>query len=200
MEVDEEDWFKFEVDSTNVKWRTSGAREIILDDLHRGVLTLDEELLSAEQAWECYRNEEAFFLVPFKQFKRQLKAHRQQVLKLVKESAVQYEAFRKDLATQQHFTHYLDGRPIFAASAAHKLLKADIEPRFSEDKIDVVSLQATREEYKSWSPVEFKRRVYQEVRYWKFVAYMEEKRQDLRNRKTEKMEKATAAKKRKTTK
>lgn len=183
-----------EFDDGNVNWRTSGAREILLDDLHRGVLTLDEELMPAEQAWEVYGPMDSFQLVPFKQFKRQLKAHRQQVLKLVTKSTPEYEAFRRDQATQEQFTHYASGRPIFAASSAHKLLKQDVSELFKE-AINIGNLHQTRPEFASWTRAEFTRRVYQEVRYWKFVGYLEAKRTSLLNRETVKV--GSKAKKRK---
>lgn len=201
---DDEDWSNeddeddlsaeetLEFDDRNVNWRTSGAREIILDDLYRGVLTIDEEILPAEQAWEIYSKVDGFQLVPFAQFKRQLKAHRNQVLKMQKESLHQYESFRRDQATQQQFTTYEDGRPIFVASPAHALLREDVKELY-QTKISVGQLQVSRPEFESWTRAEFKRRVYQEVRYWKFVAYMEEKRQKLLTRETKKVD----AKKRK---
>jgi hypothetical protein len=110
-------------DDTDVAWRTSGAQEILLNDLQGGTLTFDAEVLSAEEAWESvYKDMSAFELVPFSQFKRQLKAHRGQVQKLVSKSTAQYDAFCQDQATQQHHTHYQDGCPIFAAFPAGKLL------------------------------------------------------------------------------
>jgi hypothetical protein len=57
-------------DNTDVAWRRSGAREILLNDLQGGTLTLDAEMLSAEEAWESiYKDMKAFELVPFSQFK-----------------------------------------------------------------------------------------------------------------------------------
>jgi hypothetical protein len=78
-DVDDEDWSLadevfnaesddesvLEFDDTDVVWRACGAREILLDDLHRGILPLDAEILSAEEAWETYSVMDAFELVPF---------------------------------------------------------------------------------------------------------------------------------------
>ena len=206
METEEEDWAmddgvdddvsdsNIQVDDRNVKWRTCGAREILLEDLQRGILTLDEEELPAEDAWAVYSEMDEFQLVPYSQFKQQLKAHQLQVLKTVGQSAPQYAAFRRDQAIQQQHTHYADGRPIFAASPAHALLKADVRDR-QQTAINIGVLHQSRPEYKEWSRSIFTRRVYQEVRYWKFVAYLEDKRQRLRSRAAKKV--GPAPKKRK---
>jgi hypothetical protein len=163
--------------------------------LQRGLLTLDAEELSAEDAWAVvYSEMPEFELVPFSQFKRQLKAHRTQVLKMVAHSGPQYEGFRRDQSTQQQHTHYADGRPIFAASPALPLLKADVRA-LQRTTINIGVLQQSRTEYSGWSRAEFTRRVYQEVRYWKFVNYLEEKRQKLLSRAAKKV--GTAPKKRK---
>jgi hypothetical protein len=175
-----------EFDDTDVSWRISGAREILLDDLHRGVIPLDAELLSAEDAWHnVYASLDAFRLVPFSQFKRQLKAHRKQVAKLAEQSQPQYEAFRHDQATQQQFAAYSNGRPIFAAFPGARLLKADVHD-LQDINIDIGTLHQFRPEYAEWTRDEFTRRVYQEVRYWKFVNYLERKRQALLARVTKK--------------
>jgi hypothetical protein len=63
-------------DNTDATWCTSSTQEILLNDLQGGTLTLDAEVLSAEEAWESiYKDLSAFELVPFSQFKRQLKAN-----------------------------------------------------------------------------------------------------------------------------
>ena len=71
MQVDGES----EVDNRYVSWRTCSAREIILEDLILGYLPLDESELSAEEAWEEYRKQDDFKLVPFGQFECLLKDH-----------------------------------------------------------------------------------------------------------------------------
>jgi hypothetical protein len=194
---DDESMEERSIDERNVKWRTSGAREILLDDLQRGILTLDAEEVSAEDAWDAvYSQLDAFELVPFSQFKRQLKAHRQQVMKLVATSKPQYDAFRRDQSTQQQHTHYADGRPIFSASPALPLLKADVRNLQQQQSTIVIgALQQSRPEYAAWDRADFTRRVYQEVRYWKFVNYLEQKRQRLLARATKKV--GPAPKKRK---
>ena len=63
-----------------IDWLKSEARIVLLEDLGSGVLPLNEDELSTEDAWEVYKDHPAFVdLVVFKQFKKQLKAHCEQV-------------------------------------------------------------------------------------------------------------------------
>lgn len=59
-----------------INWRSSEAQGILLEDLIQG--TLPEEL-SAEQAWDVYKDRLEFSGVVFQQFKERLRDHRKQV-------------------------------------------------------------------------------------------------------------------------
>lgn len=63
----------------DIKWRGSKARAILLNDLEHGVLSLDENVCTADEAWENYKSMIDFIHVPESQFKRQLAAHREQL-------------------------------------------------------------------------------------------------------------------------
>lgn len=63
----------------NIAWRTSDARRILIKDLETGVLPLDAAKCSADEAWERYRSKLPFLHVPYKQFCKQLAAHREQL-------------------------------------------------------------------------------------------------------------------------
>jgi hypothetical protein len=92
----------------------------------------------------------------------------------VSKSTAQYYAFHQDQATQQHQTHYQDGHLIFAAFPAGKLLKADVHTQ-QQTTINIGQLQQSRAEIRQWNRAEFTCCAYQEVQYWKFVNYMEQK-------------------------
>jgi hypothetical protein len=126
-----------------------------------------------------------FKLVPFSQFKRQLKAHQGQVQKLVTKSTPQYNAFCQDQATQQHHKHYQDGCLIFGAFPAGKLLKADVCTQ-QQTTIIVGQLQQSCAEYSQWNRAEFTCCVCQEVQYWKFVNFVEQKHKALIGQPTKK--------------
>jgi hypothetical protein len=150
-----------------------------LNDLQGGTLTLDAEMLSAEEGWESiYKDMNAFKLVPFSQFKQQLKAHQGQVHKLVSKSTAQYSTFCQDQAMQQRHTNYQDGCLIFAAFPAGKLLKADVCAQ-QQTRINIGQLQQSRAEYSQWNRAEFTCCLYQEVQYGKFVNCMEQKHKAL---------------------
>jgi hypothetical protein len=66
----------------NIKWRASEARKILIKDLESGVLPVDNKDCSEEEAWERYKGMLAFLHVPYKQFCKQLAAHREQAKRI----------------------------------------------------------------------------------------------------------------------
>jgi hypothetical protein len=162
-ESDSNDKSIISFDNTDVAWHTSSTREILLNDLQGVALMLDAEMLSAEEAWErIYKDMNALELVPFSQFKQQLKAHPGQVQKLVSKSTAQYNTFHQDQAMQQHHTHYEDGHLIFAVFPAGKLLIADIGTQ-QQTTINIGQLQQSHAEYIQWNRAEFTQHVKEEV-------------------------------------
>lgn len=83
--------------STNpdwIDWRTSKAREIILNDLKTGVL---EDDVTAEDAWNLiYVHLPEIVTVCFSQFEVRLKSHRKQVAKSKRATTKQKEAMEHD--------------------------------------------------------------------------------------------------------
>ena len=171
---------KFDVESLNmmppVNWITSSAREIIIDDLYAGILSLDEEDLSAEDAWEtCYSQLYEFQSVPFEQFKAQLKDHREQVkLKWVRSKADK-TALEHDRQLYPRKSHNSRGELVFDLSPAKPLLQEDIKNKAHEGKTPR-EFQLTRPEYLMFKPKIFKERIYQEIATQKFYYSLELKR------------------------
>ena len=164
-----------------VNWRKAiPPKLILLEDLESGVLPLDESELSAEDAWNSiYSKMKEFELVPFDQFAARLKDHRSQVSKRAKKSQLLEAAWLEDCKRHKPPTCYPDGRPMFYLSPAFLLLRADIEAGLHK-QMKLENLRQSRPEYKSpWSRTEFKFRVYQEIRYRKFVNYLEFKRKEI---------------------
>jgi hypothetical protein len=63
-----------------IAWRSSAPRRILLDDLESGMLSLDSEEMSADDAWNSYYSHlQEFSNVPFAQFRERLRDHRKQV-------------------------------------------------------------------------------------------------------------------------
>ena len=160
-----------------IDWRTSQAKEIILEDLEEGILSLDENEVSAEDAWEVYRHLPEFVApgVVFSQFKERLKDHRKQVMKRRNQSEREIQALAHDRQLYPRQTHNHRGEPVFDLSIAKQFLKEDVRNN-KHTTMTPSELQKTRPEYMTFKPNKFKHRIYQEVRRQKFIFYLELKR------------------------
>jgi hypothetical protein len=98
-----------------------------LEDLEEGFLPLNEVQLSTEDAWDAYRSVPEFEKVSFSQFKKQLKAHRQQVY-IRKERMGEEEAaliqFRAQNPRKAHNNKF---EAVFDMMPGKKLLYQDIK-------------------------------------------------------------------------
>ena len=160
-----------------IDWRNSWAREILLEDLHDGVLPLDEEELSAEDAWNMmYVHMPEFVTIVFDQFKARLKGHRQQVKRAKGAQTSEVDALMHDRSIHPRHPYNKKGEPVFDLSEAKPLLRKDVaEEKHLNMSLD--DLWKTRPEYCDfWDKDFFKRRVRQEVRRVKYMYYLEWKR------------------------
>ena len=182
--------------SGTVDWRNSAVREIILDDLYTGTLSLDNNEVSAEEAWRVYSEMPEFNLVQFDQFKRQLKAHRTQVKTKAESSIAEIAALHYDRELYPRPTHNKKGHPIFRQSESQELLRKDMKDGLHKI-MSPMELQQTRIEYAQWLKREFKQRIYQEIRYQKFINYLQAKREELFSKETKLLRQKAPTKKRK---
>lgn len=165
-----------------VDWRRCEGRAILLEDLHNGICPLTEDELSAEEAWlTCYVNLPEFGRVGFEQFKKQLKAHRQQVMKKHVAAVNQGIAFQHDRQIYPEALYYDNGLHIFRHSPAYQLLVSDVENGL-HDEMTPKALHATRPEYLEWDLNIFRQRIYQTVRQKKYINYLELKNIDNTNK------------------
>ena len=171
--------------STNpafIQWASSKSKQILMDDLENGVIPLEEDVITAEIAWDTiYRHAEEFIeeRVVFEQFKPALKRHRKAVAKKQRHLRAQMSALEHDTQFMHHDAFNKRGVKIFHGTHAHALLKEDI----AEEKhieMGVAGLYWWREEYwndnDKWDLTFFKRRVRQEICLQKFNYYMDVKR------------------------
>lgn len=165
-----------------INWRTSEAREIILGDLEDGRLPLDEEVVSAQEAWdEMYYVLPEFEHVVFSQFKARLKDHRRQLARRKGSVDTFLVAFRHDQELRRQgyipgggpFDQH--GRRIFALSAANPLLRDDVIDE-KHKEMTTEELHASRDEYLEWPIEVFRRRLRQEIGTQKWFYYLEWKR------------------------
>jgi hypothetical protein len=162
----------------NIDWVHSEAKKVILADLTDGHLSLDENVVSAEKAFQVYkaRRPEAFVDVGFDQFKQRLKDHRKQVKKLHEASQWEEAAFAHDrLLVQPQGTHNHRDEPIFDKSAAQELLRQDVKDR-QHDKMPPMDLWHSRPEYQVFALKIFRHRIYQEEHLQKYWNHLEDKR------------------------
>jgi len=163
-------------DQRDVAWLHCAAREILLEDLRNGLLSVDEEETSVEEAWNYYRHFEEFLIVPFTQFKRQLKAHREQVTKLVEIAMPQELALMRDRELYPVQKVGRNGVPHFYLTEAAALLRDDVQKDLHAG-LTPSAFRATRKEYSfefcGLTLEKFKQRIYQEIRYRKYCNYLE---------------------------
>ena len=159
-----------------IDWRNSRAKQVILEDLERYFLPLEEEDMSTEDAWTyVYQGMPEFEFVQFSQFQARLKDHRKQVKKRQVAASRQQHDFVRDRQLHPRRTHDRNGRLLFDASAASALLRDDV----ADDRhltMDSETLRKSRTAYHPFEPTEFRRRIYQEVRRQKFIYYLAWKR------------------------
>ena len=141
--------------STNpdcIDWRNSPCKVIIMNDLRSGLLPVDEEEVSAEEAWEHCSNLPDFvgLGVIFDQFKKRLADHRKQVGARVKRAMWDSAACEHDILKHPHPSHNHRGQRNFHLSPAEKLLREDVRAGHHLG-LCPSELQLTRDECKAFS-------------------------------------------------
>jgi len=109
-----------------IKWATSAAKYILLEDLEKGMLGIDEP--TAAEAWDnCYSKLPEFADVPFNQFRDRLKGYREKYGKLAHTSASDEAAFHHDrfLYARQDRNKY--GKLVFDVHPAKEKLREDVK-------------------------------------------------------------------------
>lgn len=185
----------------SIDWRRSHARVVLLEDLESGDLPLEEEEMTSLQAWAIYRKKEAFSgLVEYPQFKRQLKAHQDQVKKRLSKSAEQVKALERDQKIHPRTLYNHRGELKFDLTPAKLLLREDMKKKLHET-LPLSEFWRTRSQYQRFTKAKFAERIKQEIRRSKFVNWMnlkrEEKAEQLREAKLEAIAQVAEAKKKK---
>jgi hypothetical protein len=163
-----------------IDWRSSAARQILLEDLEPEGILFEKGHISPEQAWKFYSTLPEFSRVVFTQFEARLKDHRTQVNKKSGASQRDVQALAHDMALYPRQGHNGRGEPVFDLSAAKPLLREDVRNNLHATMVPSV-FQQTRQEYRVFKPHIFKHRIYQEVRRQKYLHYLELKRAKLRH-------------------
>ena len=161
-----------------IKWRTCKFKAIILNDLVDGRLPIDNKLMTAESAWELHYKNLSVVLeekVLFDQFKERLQDHRKQMGKNATRAASDKIAARRSRKLFCRKERNKRNELVFCIHPANKLLRADIEAGHDLGK-SPIEFQSSRKEYQEFSARKFKHRIYQEIKYQKFMKHLEERR------------------------
>ena len=162
-----------------INWRSSRSKKLIMEDLISGLLPYDEEECTAEEAWEHYYKHTVEFVeedVQFSQFKARLKDHRKQVTENVIRARQDDVAVSYDRSLFPRKEKNDRGELVFDLHEAKKLLRHDVKRGRHLGK-SPKQLRETRDEYKEFELKIFKGRIYQEIKYQKFVRYLQERRE-----------------------
>jgi hypothetical protein len=157
----------------SIDWRRSQAKNIILGDLDQGILSTDEDVLSAEETWTtCYSKVWEFRHVPFKQFKARLKDHRAQYKNNLARAMDEDIALNHDRGIHPRRFHNNRGEPVFDLSVAKALLQQDVEDGVHLTMTPAELQGSQSNEYGIFNANKFKERIYQEVRRKKMIHYL----------------------------
>jgi hypothetical protein len=163
--------------ASRVDWKNSKARTILIEDLHEGFLPLDEEDLSAEEAWESvYSLLDEFLDVPFEQFEVRLADHRAQVKKDYLASIRDEVAFINSRRLYPRSPLNRKGEKVFDMTTAQELLRQDIKNGLGKSK-SPEQIRLSRKEYMEFEKTIFHGRVRQAIRRDKFENFMKKKKQ-----------------------
>ena len=178
-----------------IKWITSAAREILLEDLGpRGWLWNDPddnvEDLSAEVVHSIYRytHPEEFKNVPFSQFKARYDYQVKIAATRRKRSNQESEWLKHDRLLHPRKSIDLRGNLVFDMHPAKAMLRYDIKNGMHE-LMSAEELYESRTDYMEFDLKMFRRRIWQELRRVKMLNWMEHKRTEKRRKEAEAREK-----------
>jgi len=165
-------------------WQGSEAGAVIVRDLQNGELPLTEEEMNAEDAWKFRCSTKvAFKHVPFKQFEKQLIAHREQVAKDNANLSASLKAFEHDQALFPRRTHNRKGKLVFDVHPAKEKLREDVKNEVHKS-LKPTEFQLTRPEHQCFTLDEFRDRIHQEIRLQRFCNCLEMKREAAEKKQT----------------
>lgn len=150
-----------------IDWKKSETRKILIDDLQKGYLAMDEQDRSAEEAWEFYKHFPEFEKVPFKQFKDRLADHRSQAKKDHVSSLRDEIAFVNSRAFYPRAEFTRKGEKVFDLSPAKELLRQDIKTGHV-NQMTPEQIRLSRPEYLEFGKTVFHGHVRQAIRREKF--------------------------------
>ena len=147
-----------------------------MEDLRSGVLPLENEDMTARQAWDLvYSHLIEFQDVEYDQYYRNMRSHRSQVKRQLANSTWMVNALAHDRGIHPRKTKNARGEPIFDFTQAKQALRDDVKDG-KHKHMKPRRLWKTRKVYQLFRLEIFRQRIYQEVRAQKFNFYLSIKR------------------------
>ena len=161
--------------SATIDWRNSEAKDIILRDLHEGVIPMNDEEVADDDVYVWYQQFDAFKNVGSRQFKARLKGHREQIQRNDATVDWEVEAYMHDRLIHPERMHDRHGNIKFYLTPGRELLRQDLREG-KHKTMGIEDLYTSRDEYQVLPLRKFRQRVRQEIRALKFINYLEDKR------------------------
>lgn len=166
----------------DLKWRNCEAKELLYMALVVGTIPLDDEGMGWEEVLDFFKENHpaAFANVGQSKFKERLSRLREKVVEKNDRSERDLAALRHDRAIFPRPTYNNRGVPYWPDSEAKPLLSEDIDSgkmdSFKKEKHPKKALWKSRPEYQVFTLRTFRKKVYQELKSRKFMAYIKHKR------------------------
>ena len=167
-----------------IDWRNSESKQIVLDDLESGQISLDAANTAEDLCCGMCQFAPEFIAeeVGFDQFKKRLEDHRKQLEHKIDRSEAM-AALEHDRLIFPQKTHNARGEKIFCWTEAFGLLKQDVAAK-KHTIMTPSQLHKTRPEHKEFSLTVFDRKIRQAIRKERLVNWKNDKREaDIKERK-----------------
>jgi hypothetical protein len=161
-----------------IDWRNSKARLIIIEDLAKGIIPLEDRECNPREAWDAWFSHLVEFIeekVTYDQFEPRFKDHRKQITSKKLRSMHEMQEFLNHRRLHPQQSHDHKGQPIFDVHPAKPLLQDDVRMK-RHLGMSPMALKATRQEYGDFQLKIFRQHIYQEVRRQKFIYFLNVKR------------------------
>ena len=133
-----------------------------MSDLVNGILPVDKNKVTSEEAWEVYKDMEKFKGISFKQFNARLNDHQKTFTTDIVEADIASKAMMRGRFLFPRNKTNNRGELVFDMHPAKPLLRFDIKAGLHVGKTPA-QFQKTGDEYKCFDADKFKHRIYQEV-------------------------------------
>lgn len=162
-----------------IDWVKSESKQIVLDDLEAGLVSLDDTDTAEDLYYGMYQYTPEFIAenVQFQQFKARLQDHRKQIRPQIEAPQFEMAALAHDRLLTPKRTHNSRGEKIFYLTQANSFLEQDIRDN-KHRRMTPSELKATRQEYAEWPLRIFDGRIRQMIRRQRFINYLNDKREE----------------------